>query len=772
MMNHRMTALALALGSAVLLAGCGGGGGGGGVTGSAGGGTTPPSSTLAMSVTPTLGYFFSGTVSVTDASGNTVGTGTVTNGAVQLQVPASYTGSTLIVKVTGGTYWDEALGRQVTQTQPLYALIPSFSSASNTVAVNPLTNAAAALLLQSNGTLPASTSSSAVVQANSTVAALFGLSGIDLVSTVPTPIKSATDTLSGTSPSDLVEAKLAALALLAKNDQTSADGEAVSLAQILAGSVSNSSSIVSSAALGGFATSLNAVTSAAVANLAGGDPAVEDGLDSSAYQAVSGALPPAMQSAITSGSASPLLSEVGAAKAFFSALRTGVLPYANPMAGTGVLNVRLPELGSELAPLGQGLNGVHELADMVNLVLDQVTGATPNLPCYYYGGNTVGAVAGQLTCYLPNSNTETLTLYTSPFLSTGSSTWTWKLSTGLTGTLTLNQTTANGNPALEIIANGQLDPSTAQGSYTQIGVGNTAINSCQQPMQALDLVVPTVPTGAPTWSALVQGNIADMVADTTSGRKSCAGYSPDLALYFGGSGKNAMGAITVNHVDPTQDSLEVAASLQTLDYTLQGSLQIPQQLTSGSAGTVSPTGNPVVLDGSVSTGGLQYVSASNTLVAESGSSVTPYTLLDGELKASANLGSGVTAYNPSSPASAVNNLSTAVSFTGQVFDSATDPGLKLVLTWGRSWNAAVGNYADSLQLNYDDLADNLSVSASASANEPNPQVTQVQLTGGNGITATWMPGQASTAVEDGADRVGTLNGGRVSYVDGSYQSVY
>lgn len=763
MKMHRMTALSLALGGALLLAGCGGGGGGGG------GGSAP--SSVSMSVTPTLGYFFSGTVTVTDASGNTVGTGSVSNGAVQLQVPASYNGATLIVKVSGGSYWDEALKTQVTQTQPLYALIPSFSSAANTVAVNPLTNAAAAMLLQGNGTLPANTTASAVVQANSTLAALVGLAGVDIVSTVPSPIKSVADKLSGTAPADLVEAKLAALAYLAKTDGVSADGEAASLAQQVANSVASAGGTVTKASLGNnTAASLNTATSAAVAVLAGDDPTVEQSLDSSAYQAVSGTLPPAVQTAITNGSTSPLLGEVASAKTFFAALRSGVLPYSNPLTGTGVLDVQAPKLGQELAPLGQGVNGVHELAELIKLTSDFYNSTTPNVPCMP-GTNTNSTV-----CTLPQSNGETLTLTFVTKTSTSNTvtgTWNWALSNGPTGTMQVTRPTQpTSSSLLTIVANGELDASTPSGSYTQVGTGNATKLTCQNPMQPLTVNVPLgTATASSTLTAQVQGDVSDMVADNVSGLKSCSGFSPDMALHFGDS-SNTPGRLTVNQSDPTQDTLNVTASLLTRDFTLQGSLQIPSQLSSATPGAVVPTGTPVVLDASVGTAGLQYVDASNTLAPENGSTAAGYTLLNGELKASANLGSGVSSYDPQAAASASNNLTTSVTFTGQVFDSATDPGLKLQLGWGRSWSASVGNYADTLSLGYYDLPDNLTITAAASATEPNAQLTQVTLTAGNGVSATWQPGQASTTVKDGSDNVGTLSGGRVTYVDGSYQSVY
>ena len=753
MNKGRLTALSLALGSALLLGACGGGGGGGSST---------PSSSLAMSVTPTLGYFFSGTVTVTDASGNTVGSGTVSNGAVQIQVPASYNGATLIVKVTGGSYWDEALRQQATQTQPLYALIPSFSSASNTVAVNPLTNAAAAMLLQGNSTLPANTSASTVAQANSTMAALVGLAGIDLVSTVPTRIASATDKVTGTTPPDLVEAKLAALAFLAQQHSTSADGEAGNLAQLVASSVTSPSAIVSSATLGNAAASLNTVTSAAAAAITD-DPTVEQGLDSSAYQAVSGTLPPAMQTAISNGSGT-LPGEVASAKTFFTALRSGMLNYANPMTHTGVLNVQASKLATELAPLGQGMSGVHELVEMIKVMQAFSSDSSTSIPC------APGTQTGQTVCTLPRTNGETLTLTLTPTNTVGMTAVNWALSTGPTGVLTMLR--VNNGTALKFTADGQLDPSTPAGSYTQVGAGNAASNNCQNPLSELVAVVPRLISPTTTWTAQLQGDIADMVADSASGLHSCTGYSPDLALHFSGSGSNAMGQLTVNSSDATQDTLDLAATVQTPGFTVQGTVQVPALLTSGSGSAPVTTGNPVVIDGSVSTAGLQYVNASNALAAENGSTAPGFTLLSGELKATATLGQGVTAYDPASPASASNNLSVGVTFTGQVFASATDPGLKLQLGVGHSWSATAGNYLDTLSLGYYDLTDNLSLTANASATEPNAQVTQVQLSAGNGVTATWQLGQTSTNVYDGTDAVGTLNGGRVSYADGSYQSIF
>ena len=89
MLASRLSPLALAIGSAILLAACGGGGGGGST--SSGGGTATPTS---VTVTPSLGKFSTGCdVVLLDVSGNTLGSGKIgSDGAATIAV-GSYTGT-------------------------------------------------------------------------------------------------------------------------------------------------------------------------------------------------------------------------------------------------------------------------------------------------------------------------------------------------------------------------------------------------------------------------------------------------------------------------------------------------------------------------------------------------------------------------------------------------------------------------------------------------------------------------------------------------------
>lgn len=135
--KRRFLIAALAF-SALSLFGCGG---------------TTSASTTKLSVTPVLGAVYGATVSVYNASGVLLGTGTTdaTTGKVSVTLVGYAAGTPVIVKVTlapGASYFNEHTGTNVTvasgSSVSLVSVMPAITSG-QAVGVTPLTNMAAKL---------------------------------------------------------------------------------------------------------------------------------------------------------------------------------------------------------------------------------------------------------------------------------------------------------------------------------------------------------------------------------------------------------------------------------------------------------------------------------------------------------------------------------------------------------------------------------------------------------------------------------------------------
>ena len=213
--------IALGLLLTVLLVACGGSGGGGsggttgGTTGGAGGGASNLTTTT---ITPFKGMFIDGTVSLTDANGNSVpllnNTGAINaNGLASVSYATNVT-YPLIVSVSG-TYLNEVTGTAEVSTVPLRGLIPNSAAAAAGVPVTAITEIAVAKLLQQTpagtGITPPS-AVSAITQAASAVAGQFYSQAMSL------PVFDAQGKT--TSPTTL---QLAALSVVANTRGTGAD---------------------------------------------------------------------------------------------------------------------------------------------------------------------------------------------------------------------------------------------------------------------------------------------------------------------------------------------------------------------------------------------------------------------------------------------------------------------------------------------------------------------------------------------------------------------
>ena len=204
MISARISPVALAVSSAILVAACGGGGGGGG--------TATPAA-VNVTVTPSLGKFSTNcSVELRKSTGELLGTQKIgADGSATIAV-TGYSGP-VIAQVKGAadcTYYDEARNTNPVfgEGQVLSAVIDAVRT---TLGVNVLTNIAAARVLD-GAKLAAGKTETEVKQENATVQLMFQVGDMFAPAS---PIGSADDRFDNTEAGKLA-AKLAALAELAK----------------------------------------------------------------------------------------------------------------------------------------------------------------------------------------------------------------------------------------------------------------------------------------------------------------------------------------------------------------------------------------------------------------------------------------------------------------------------------------------------------------------------------------------------------------------------
>lgn len=224
MISTRISPIALAVSSAIILTACGGGGGGGS--------SSTTASPTSVTVTPSLGKFTTACdVVLLKSSGESIGTSKInSNGAATIAL-SGYTGA-VIAQVRGGSgcqYYDESTGA-LTDFGTGKKLSAIVDTTRNEVGVNVLTNLAAARLLDGDK-LAAGKTTSDIQTENLSVQRMFQVSDMFAA---PTPIGSASDKLAGTSEADKLALKLAALAEIAAHRSTDIASLATSLASDLA----------------------------------------------------------------------------------------------------------------------------------------------------------------------------------------------------------------------------------------------------------------------------------------------------------------------------------------------------------------------------------------------------------------------------------------------------------------------------------------------------------------------------------------------------------
>jgi len=229
----------LSVAAALALAACGGGGSDS---------IVPPPLQVSSAAQPQLGSFSAGaTVTYLRPDGSSLGSAlTDASGRATVDL-GSYTGP-FTVRVTGAagvTYYDEAdnTNKPFGAGSTLLAIVRGSTGGLNSVAVTPLTHAAARLAGVTTASPGLGSRTAADIDtANGQVAALFGLPvGFD-ITRPPTPVFAGSTSLSGTGDAATYAAVLSALAIQARAAGTDPMAASDSLAAILAGTAPGSTS--------------------------------------------------------------------------------------------------------------------------------------------------------------------------------------------------------------------------------------------------------------------------------------------------------------------------------------------------------------------------------------------------------------------------------------------------------------------------------------------------------------------------------------------------
>lgn len=710
-------ALAIALGLA--LGGCGGGGG------------SSASAPIVLSGTAVAGIFKNADVKVYDATKVETGTPIATtttgsDGKYSVTLPAGFASPVLVIvsaKATGSSVLDEVFGETpVTSGFTLRSVIPSDAISEGALPghVTPYTNLMYEIVKNKIGQ---SDVNAAINQARNVVNQITG--NVDPLNTDPV-----------TDPAMVV--KLAAVSNIANgNDATNdpdncrsepTNGEKLAcsiatLGKLVAPMAGNAPTTGDNplaldtdrvAALKDATDSLDIATVATNTGLATNDLNAKKTETSNKLAD----LPTGPDATLTAPS-SAVASGIQQAKEFFANLRTGILPYANDDE-TGFLNMEGNNLQTEVDQLTMASVGGFDLvAEIAEFAIEMHDGTLPDR-CT---GSAVSA-----TCFVDGVQ----------ILMTGSGT-AWSMSNGaLTGTISFN------SAGTELTMNGYILGMTT--GATKAKVGNPDNDSLDTPLK---LTRTAIVGQTDMYRYTLAGSLKDL--------KNCANNvcTPVLKLDFGGGSYFDIHEPDVGDDDITKMSASFTGTFITANYRFIGQLGVSdvqeKNRTPPNWGSevVSGTAN---FTGTINGTGLTSVDSVAT---------NDFNLLVGKLEATVNGAS----YDPFIDDSASNFQTGSMTFTGTVFKSASDPGLKLVMTM-----AQTGWEKGTLTVAYNDYNKGISLTGSGTYDDNNSETQYITLSEANGISVK-IGDNRTTQVMKGATKLADIDNNRVTYMDGTFESL-
>lgn len=772
-MRHVASAVLLAIG--VGLVGCDGGGSGisSGASGS-------------VVVAPTLGRFTSGTtVVVKKADGTILKNGQiVADGTATLDI-GGHTG-VIVVEVQGGAavrYYDEASGTYVTfpAGEALRAVTVTDVSGRTQVAVTALTNAAAEQLDDpAKADFDVTKSASEINQTNTEVALQFGLSNII------TPPKLVDDN-NRLDSSDKYALVLAAISQAGK-------GAGAGGTDLLAGDVAKriAEDLKEDGTLDGKKSGTDDT---------GFDPITltdPDRLKTLIDDVADNVVKPEDKTAIVADAKNkidndpidknkPALTDeqkdaidnagsaIQQAKQFFANLRDGLFPYANDL-GTGFLDKEAKKLDDEVQMMSTAsYDGLDFIASMVSEINALIEGV------YTPGGCTQVTPAQGYTVAVDCSDFPFTYHYE---LDTTNKKGTWSI-TG--GPLLSAQTGEFTYTGATMTLNGYAPPVLVGSHRTVVGQGSATSSGYKE----APLIVSRTLVSGDIYKYSVTGTLKDQVqanllnnSSTPTGKvgggtcavgETCLTYATRLRIELGnitydlndpdapGTANGESATMTVNEEGFGITTMNLVGKFISENYRLIGTFVIDRvdektESCGLNCSQMVATGGKGSFTGTVSGMGREW---SNYYYRAPGDQDTGnnFDILVGKI-----------AFDFTSPNSSIDDPVGTLSFNGDIKKSADDDGIKLVVTYNQTSSVA-GLGKGSILVTYTDSNKLVSISGNGSYDDQTNMDDCITYSDANGISAKVCENVVDTEVKKGDTLLAKISGGRITYEDGSFESL-
>ncbi len=723
----RALAGAWVLSLGLALVGCGGGGGGGGSS------ATP----AAMNGSVAAGVFKHAIVKVYDATTLDLtklataatlvpATETDGNGQYSVTLPAGFSNPVYIVVSakpagsagTATTMADEIYGETPVTSLSLCSVVPAASGSTLTGSVTPFTNLMCSIVANKVGK---SDVNAAINQAANLVNQMIGM---DPVTSDPVNDPAMVARLAALSNISRPGSASACAAAVGNEAKVSCTINALAAAITpMAANYNTSSSSPASLALdatfkASFVSAMNALNisvvgsnSSVTASQLAGEPQTAS--------AVIAALP-----ANLTPNAAATLDGLAQAKQFFANLRTGILPYSNSN-GTGFLDTEQSKLNTEFNQLTTSpYKGLNELTRIVSWAKDLHDGTVPS-GC---NGSTASAScfdsSNGLTVALTNSGTA------------------WAFGTFATGTIAFDSSDT------QMTVDGYIPPMTTGAGVAKVGNpggGDATATSLKLTKSSI--------AGADMYEYTLVGTLKDMQC-TGSGIATCT--TPVFELAFGSGTKLDINQPASKNTDETKTYANFVGTFITANYSFTGVIEAKNIQAQGVVPNQNIVGGTVSFTGTINGTGLAGVDSNAN---------NNFNIMVGKLEGTVDGAS----YNPNLAKSATNFQKYTLSFTGTVFKSATDLGLKLVVTQNDTgWDSG------TLTVSYNDYNKGISVTGSGPYNShaaPGTANSQVVLSDGNGISVNMANNITNTKVMKGNSVLANIQGSYITYADQTVESL-
>jgi hypothetical protein len=422
--------------------------------------------------------------------------------------------------------------------------------------------------------------------------------------------------------------------------------------------------------------------------------------------------------------ASAVADGISQAKQFFANLRAGIWPYANDDQ-TGFLDMERDSLQTEVDQIStNSMGGLDEVTHIVSWADQLKDGDTPS-GCYK-AATTTTCYFNSLPIVLANDGTS------------------WSMDAGtLAGTIAFNAAKT------EMTLNGYVRSLTQTGVMTRVGRGS----SVDDPTKGTPLKLTRTSLGGDMYRYTLEGTIKNFAVCNAG---SC---SYDLAYELGAGSQVVFDDPAIGDGDITKSTANFTGIISSANYRFSG-LFVVSSLQSKT--TTYGSGASAWTEQTVKGGNASFTGTVSGIGIADSMATNDFDLLVGKLEANAD----ATNYDPDLADSATNFATGTLTFTGTVFKSAADPGLKLVMSMSQTgWDKG------SVTVSYNDYNKGISITGSGTYDDHSATTQYLTVTDGNGISVKIPDNSSDTQVMKGATVLANIDGNRVTYVDGTYESL-